>query len=620
MRRSLPFALAAAALLCGAEPRVAAEDRPRRGHAVVLWSFDDDAAAPGFAAAAQDLGATAVQARSDDDVARLRAAGLSWYEDHAAGKGVLGLRDDAWRPRWEKVWEARKDPWPPEDVRARPSCLRDPEVRASMASKVAAAARRAKDGALWVSLEDEPASAVRANPLDWCLCERCCAAFRGAARKEFASVADLNRAWGTRFRSFDEVRPATIAETRAACYDADESEWRLGRWFATRRFQDRSFAEAVGELVAASRREAPRTPVGLTGTQFPSAFGGFDYAALAAAGMDFAEPYDAGVATAVARDLLPAASLVAQTVFPSDDLRVSRWRMWRGIARGADASIVWSSRDALSRSGAAFARTPFGDALRDDLRRLSEPGGLGERLAAAATFDEGIRVVVSMPSIQARWLLDSREDGFTWPRRFGSHEAAHSTAIASRNAAWAALSGRGARFVDAGAVPAAAKDAKLLVLPDVIAADPEAFRGIDAARIVADADVRFDASGRGHAPRAAGRTDRGFARLAQTAEQLLGPPPLRVRLADERGKPIPCEVALRVAADRVYAICVGGWDVPSGDDGSARGGIPAARVTWTFSSGDGRTPSLRDELAARDLPRPVVTADAAEPVVVSFPR
>ncbi|MCE9636667.1 MAG: hypothetical protein K8T90_13265 [Planctomycetes bacterium] len=622
----------------------AADDAPpARRHAVVLWAYDEDAARPQFAAAAKALGVTGVQCTADRDPAPFVAAGLDWYEDHSAGKGTLELREKDSKPVWDRAWAARKDAWPAADARSRPVCLRDPAVVAAMEERVRAAARRAKRGeggrgALWISLADEAGMSVRANPGDWCLCERCIAAFRESVSFGNTSAGSpiheqFNAACGTDYANRAAIVPWTTSGIRQREIANDPSKWNLAPWMLTRRFQDETFASAVRHLADVARAEAPGVAVGLCGTQAPSAFGGYDYARFLP-GISFVEPYDIGLSLPICRDLAPRGTVIAQTVFPdTGDARLTRWKLWRGLARGADCTILWSSRDMMTATDAgAFQPTAWGAALAADLRVLSAPGGLGDRLASTSPVREGMVVVLSQDSVRARWMLDSVEDGDTWMRRFGSYESTHSTAIASREAAWRALSQRGVEFRDVaeferklvGPAP------RVVVLPDAVALDDAAVGGLallarGGTLVIADTQpARFDGLGRARAtPGVPGcEIDAEFDGLAKRVERAAGPPVLRATAKRADGGSSPAvEIGLREGGGVRYAVCVPTWDVASSDDGSSTGDIPKTAVAVTYAFGDGKARAVRDERAGRDLGAVAtwtVTTDAAEASVFSW--
>jgi hypothetical protein len=587
--------VALAALLI---PSDGGASEPRARHRVALWTFGDDAERPGFVEAVRGLGADSVSASPSSEVAPLVAAGLSWYEDEASGKGTLQLREKDWKPAWDAAWDARKTAWPDAKARARPSCLRDPDVVKDLEDRTRANAARAAKGAFAIDLADEPSMTVRANPVDWCLCDRCVAAFREQMREKYTDVAALNAAWATDYATWDDVRPWTTAAMKARIRGVDPSTWNLAPWMETRAFQDRTFASVVAHLRDVAAKAAPGVPCGITGTQAPSAFGGFDYGLLRKS-MSFVEPYDTGLALPICRDLFPRGTVIAQTVFPSGgDELVARWRLWRGVARGANATIVWSSHDALTRDGKP-SPTKYGAALAADLALLSAPGGLGEKLANATPLGSGVVVLYSQASVDVRWMLDSVEDGDTWPKRLGSYEAAHSTSIAARELAWRTACDAGPRFVDVrdlASLDLKTRAGSLVVFaPDVLCLSAEEHAAIDemlalpgrrTSRVHADSSFgTFDELGRATTPyrRDGIVIDPGFAaamRLGVLGKRL----PVEVTVTRDLRGPAPrAELAFYEGDGAGYVVAVPVWDVATDDAGAAAGTIPAARLWFTFT-------------------------------------
>lgn len=594
--------------------RAVAQETPERpderpAHPVVLWTFDDDLARPGYLELVRRLGGDAVQCRDGHRLDEVQARGLAWYEDHAVGKGVLALRPADAEPAWERFWEARREPWPDAEVRARPVSWHDPVVRAELLDRARSAAARGADGALGVVLEDEPGIGVRANPTDWDLSPARVEAFREWMRSRVEVLAALNERWGTEYESWDEVRPWTTAAIRARELERAVHEWNLAPWMDTREFQDQDFAALIRDLVAASQEEAPELPVGLAGLQAPSAFGGYHYDLLAPA-CTFLEPYDIGLALPVCRDLSRPGTVLAQTVFPSpeDDHRLARWRLWTGVARGADLTIVWSSHDLVERESlepTAYARALVGEIAV--LRRIAP------LLAAAEPVDHGVRVLLSQPSVRVRWMRDSVPDGDTWPRRFGSYEAEHSTAIRQRVAAWAGLGPHEVRFVgDAELAGGLDERARLLVLPDALALSDAQVAAVEefvaaGGSVVQDAESgAYDDAGRARdvAALPAGErvvVDPGFLRLGSLASRAC-PSGVEVHAYRSTGEePVPVELRhLRLDGRRVV-VAVPRWRARVRADGSSTGTVPAGRWTLVLEPRSPAAAEGRDETHDRAL-------------------
>lgn len=618
--------LTLAALAIAQESPKPAAERP--AHPVVLWTFDDDLLRPDYLALVREAGADAVQSRRGHGLDAIRAAGLSWYEDHAVGKGVLALRKSDADPVWEEFWRDREVAWPSERVRSRPVSWHDPIVRAELRDRTRAAARRGADAALAVVLEDEPGIGIRSNPTDWDLSDARVEVFREWMRARVPVLAALNERWGTEYADWAEVRPWTTAAIRARELPRDPDAWNLAPWMDTREFQDEDFAAVVSELVEVSQKEAEGLPVGLAGLQAPSAFGGYDYERLAPT-CTFLEPYDIGLAMPICADLARPGSVIAQTVFPSPDdgHRRGIWRFWMGVLRGAELSIVWSSHDAVTREG--MEPTGYLRALTAEFAVLRR---VAPAIAGSEPLDQGVRILLSQPSVRVRWMRDSVVDGNTWPRRFGSYEAQHSTAITQREAAWGALVRHEAGFIGTRQLAAGlSDDVKLLVLPDALALSDAEIASVRAAveagtTVVLDGEAgRYDEAGRARDEPAlcAGEgivVDPGFHRLGPLAAELIDGPVEVVAYRTGTEERVDVELRHRVLGDRRLLVAAPRWQARVRADGSSEGAIPDGEWTLVVRPRSKRVTEARDLGQDRALTgeRWVLTAPTARAIVVRW--
>ncbi len=162
----------------------------------------------------------------------------------------------------------------------------------------------------------------------------------------------------------------------------------------------------------------------------PAAYGGYDYTKLLAP-LDWAEPYDIGNARAIVRSFAPEA-VVLSTLFETDPKAVGA-TLWPLLLEGNKGCIVWWSKSAIDTSKEGYPLTESGQAYKAFFEVATGP--LGDRLIAARRATDPIAVRYSQADIRAWWLMDSRADGATWMRRFGSYEREHSTSADGRNMA-----------------------------------------------------------------------------------------------------------------------------------------------------------------------------------------
>ena len=424
----------------------------------ILWRHGGPRLDAALAKILKDAGLTAVSVDGAEDPAAMRALGLRFYLDHAAGKGTLHLRKsdfDAARKRYLEERAARQQSLTlqgsPEQravARAllmRPHALLDSAVMSAAAALVGKRAKRAlRQSAFMVSLDDEISTTSFINPMDWCYAPSTMKAMRLWLQARYGGLERLNRAWATRFETWAQVVPPTTDAVRAREFVRDWPR-RLTAWAEQREFMDIVLARAVGRLAATSRRAAPGLPVGIEGGQLPSAFGGYDWSRLLAQ-VDWVEPYNMNGLRSLLRSWRRPGSMHFETLFPGKNAgstMLSVAQLWDAYAHALSGVIVWSSgRFFEKHAGSKVAASKpaqlsaYGRALARELPKLRRPRA--SWLVGAETWPGDIVVLESQASVRLHWMLDSRPDGKSWPKRLSSYERTHSTSVAARHS-WVRL-------------------------------------------------------------------------------------------------------------------------------------------------------------------------------------
>ena len=405
----------AAALLCmaGLAGPAAAEANRWDDYQLIMWQ---DHPAAGMAGLAR-LGFTGVKLRGAGgridpaDVAARREAGLPWYVENIAtdfyapyhryteGKPVTWLFDAA-RARRQQAPEDRS-------VLVRAPGLSDPAWLDAIKARLADVVRRqAPDRPLFYNLGDETGVGDLSANWDFDLSPASLGAMRAWLRTQYPDLEALNRQWGSRFESWDEVVPDL---TDDAMRRTDDN---FSAWADFKAWMDVAFAAAVRAGTDAVHRADPDALSAIEGAQVPG-WGGYDYGRLAHA-VDVMEIYDSGNSLQIAHGLNPAL-IPLHTVFETG-LRADH-AAWRDLLRGGRGLIVW-------------------DELNDTVRPDGEPGPRGRALAALVA---GLRVVApaliasrpaagpvavlySQASFRTRWMLDQRPRGAAWSDRDAERE------------------------------------------------------------------------------------------------------------------------------------------------------------------------------------------------------
>ena len=461
------------ALLLLQRPVLAADAtalRPWPEYRTIMWvgksAYRKPEKIPLFFERMRELGINAVTLHADAANQPALAQHFPFYVENIVNRGLC-LKFNSNVRDWDKFIRGWMEGGRPDTALVRDYSLDDPSWLGSARRQMQAAARQAGEhGPLAYDIRDELSTTISANPFDYDFGPASLAGFRVWLKTQYADLAALNAEWETQFAAWDEVRPFTTdqikqrmatrstgsgqsgaaalqpgvdwAALRRVKFDAaqarqEPTRWNFAPWADFRTYMDIALSRALGELRAAARAVDPQTPVGIEGTQMPSAFGGYDLWRLAQV-LDWVEPYDIGGAREIFGSFMPGKPILT-TVFEKET-RTAQRRLWHLLLEGDRGCIIWWSEDCLDWASDDYAPTAKARALAPVLHELQSP--LGQLFLQARRETDPIYFVYSQPSLQVDWLLESIPDGASWPRRFSSFEANHNQ-LARRRVGWLKL-------------------------------------------------------------------------------------------------------------------------------------------------------------------------------------
>jgi len=428
---------------------------------VILWCGDRavrNRNTVALARACRELGVTTLMTGPEGDPAPWLAAGFDYYVENIVNRGLC-LKWNSTVRDWDgfvTAWSKHRG----QEAFVRDYCLVDPVWRESVLGQMKrCAARHSANSPVLYDIRDELSVTISANPFDYDFSPASLAAFRLWLQKRYTSLDAINRAWLTAYPDWNAVRPFSTDEikarlagrvdaqgkppdwraVRATRYSpdavrADPARWHLAPWCDFRTFMDDCLAGVLTDLRAASRAADPATPVGIEGTQMPSAWGGYDLWKLSRA-IDWVEPYDITAARAIFGSFMRGKPILA-TYGEREPAALSR-RLWHLLLEGDCGAILWWSEDLFDSDGDALTLSVKGRAYAPLLREMQSP--LARLLLRAERITDPVAIHYSQASIQLAWLFESFEDGNTWHRRFSSFEAAHNRHAALRTDLWRLL-------------------------------------------------------------------------------------------------------------------------------------------------------------------------------------
>ena len=407
--------LAAASCCLRAQP-------PAGEYPVILWSTGEPLDRNLWFQRLREMGVTAEQCTRGCDPAPFAQQGLRFYVENL-------VSDLAFHHARRKLYEEDRRNYVRTRDRSnleRRPCFHDPAFWQRWSRQLPMdAAIYAPHRPLFYDLRDEPSIGSFTSPTDYCFCPHTLRAFREWLQKHYTSLESLNRQWETRFGSWAEVMPMTTFEVK----DRERRALALGRpenyapWADHRAFMDETFASTLDRLRTLIRQADPSALVGIAGTQMPSAWGGYDLWKLSQV-IDWVEPYDIAGSREIFRSFLPPGTPVMHTVFGSDMNRIRR-RLWWDLLHGGRGAIIWD--DEQSRTiGKREPGMPITARGRGLAEVFAEIRAFAPKLFPLERLHDRIAIHYSQASIRAHWMLESREDGDTWPRRLSTFEAEHS--------------------------------------------------------------------------------------------------------------------------------------------------------------------------------------------------
>ena len=305
-----------------------------------------------------------------------------WNESR---KGYLQTRDKKWL--------------------VREPCFTSPEYRArfrdDLSSKVTQFARFSP---VSYYAYEEPSLTYFGGGLDLCWSPTCLDGFRNWLRKTYRTLRALNEEWGTGYRRWEAVLPATAEEAQASANYVP--------WADFRTWMEAMWADVYREGRDIIRSIDPNAVICLSGNQAGNPFNGYDYSRINHY-VDQMQQYTGENLDEFNRSFYPGMRCTGCTGYGVSDPDLSL-QLWGRLLNGDTAGCVifWEisclNPDlTFCRSGADLARH-FGELRGDGIARL---------LGAAQRDNCGIAIHYSYPSIHGTWITDGEIVDHEWGNR-----------------------------------------------------------------------------------------------------------------------------------------------------------------------------------------------------------
>ncbi|MHC4717049.1 MAG: beta-galactosidase, partial [Planctomycetota bacterium] len=325
---------------------------------------------------------------------------------------------------------------------------------------------------LYYTVSDEPGIANQAAPFDYCFSPHCKEAFRAWLKERYKTLAALNRQWGSRYATWDDVRGMTTDEVLA------RTDGNFSAWCDHKDFMDSVLIDGYALAKKFIRKHDPAGRIGMGGGQGPAAVGGWDFWKFAQV-FDVMENYYIGNNYELMRSFAPKMIPFHASFQPGNP---EKHLIWYLFIHGDGGLLVWDDKSRYVKDGGTYSARA--KEARTWYRELT--GGIGKLRMASRRTDDPVALYHSQSSLRVHWVLEVRPQGKNWIRRDSWTERINSRYFRLRES-WVKLiedNGFQYRFlcppqVDRGDLEffnaRSGKGFKVLLLPEILAmSDAEA--------------------------------------------------------------------------------------------------------------------------------------------------
>jgi len=319
----------------------------------------------------------------------------------------------------DKPVDRKKEPRKVPHVRE--PCLTDPDYRKTEREKLARTAARLRPFSVNVfSLGDENRFLYLYQILkeELCFSPTCSAAFHDLLKKEYNTIENLNKEYGTIFKSFDDIKPLTLDEVR-------KDPKLIPLWVDFRRHMESTWAEMLAFCRDAVQKEIPGARVGYEAADYDyiNSLQGFDWQKIMNA-LQWNYTYDGVFAPYAVVDLSRPGAMLGTGPYGGyeqykkyndwDSRAYHQYISWRHLFRGANMFIVfapylnyWFGYGHGSITAPDFS---FLECFTPNIPEMKEiKSGAGKLLMNAKRENDRTAILYSASSVHAATLSDSAD-------------------------------------------------------------------------------------------------------------------------------------------------------------------------------------------------------------------
>lgn len=381
---------------------------------------------------------------SDGNPSDINKTKLPFYDTNVTN--ILYIRNKGGNELRDGFKKTRGKEFLVRNTKKGPASLEDEKVNSEYSSIAKSiAGKLGPSSPLAYDLRDEGTYSISAaSPFDFDFSPVSIKSFQTWLKAKYETVEKLNSKWETSFKTWEEVMPLTTDEIFKREFAKAKSTdnitqipgLNLAPWADHREYNDDTMQSAIARYTNAINEADPSAPVGYSGTQMPSAYGGFDYWKISN-NVSWVEYYDCNGSREIMKGFMPKEYPLIHAVSLGGNVSSQFPRVWHAILHGDSGTLVWpfngndtAASLAIELDGQNIKPSAKGLELAKEFRKLRN--GVPVVLKHTAFEKNQIAIYYSQSSIRADWILEVKKDGKSWINRSSSWEGGHNYYAAGR--------------------------------------------------------------------------------------------------------------------------------------------------------------------------------------------
>ncbi|MDD2708206.1 MAG: beta-galactosidase [Verrucomicrobiae bacterium] len=241
---------------------------------------------------------------------------------------------------------------------------------------------------------DENSLTLWTAAFDFCFCPHCLRGFRTFLKAQYGNIEQLNTAYQSQHKTFDEVVPLTAQQAK--------ERRSFAPWMDHRRFMEHTLAKFYTDKKNLIQQLDPGARVGISGTQLPTAFNGMNWELVIGALADDGVFLSYNGPKEYLRSFSTSKTHFAPWVgYANTGPQVGYWQWWNALAYRGGGYTYFTQSMVLNEDF-----TPS-QQLQDLLNSSQDlRNGVGKLLGAAEQLHDGIALLYSQNSLRLATILD----------------------------------------------------------------------------------------------------------------------------------------------------------------------------------------------------------------------